>query len=71
VVAGWGVDLVTARELALKIAEGARLPAVAHDVETLLHGHLAAANRWTGLVLVRPDRLRAMAEVDLDERECS
>jgi glucosamine--fructose-6-phosphate aminotransferase (isomerizing) len=55
IVAGTGVDLVTARELALKIAEGARLPATASDVETLLHGHLAAANRWTGLVLVRTD----------------
>jgi fructoselysine-6-P-deglycase FrlB-like protein len=56
VVAGWGVDAVTARELALKISEGARLPAAAHDLETLLHGHLAAANRWTGLVLVRTDQ---------------
>lgn len=55
VVAGWGVDATTARELALKISEGARLPAVAYDVETLLHGHLAAANRWTGLILVRTD----------------
>lgn len=55
-VAGWGVDAISARELALKIAEGARLPAAAHDVETLLHGHLAAANRWTGLVLIRTDQ---------------
>jgi glucosamine--fructose-6-phosphate aminotransferase (isomerizing) len=54
-VAGSGPDLVTARELALKITEGARLPATAYDVETLLHGHLAAATRWTGLVLVRSD----------------
>jgi len=51
-VAGSGVDLVSARELAIKVAEGARLPAHAHDVETLLHGHLAAATRWTGLVLI-------------------
>lgn len=54
-VAGTGPDLATARELALKIAEGARLPATAYDVETLLHGHLAAATRWTGLVLIRTD----------------
>ena len=54
-VAGSGADLITARELALKIAEGARLPATAFDVETLLHGHLAAATRWTGLLLVRTD----------------
>jgi glutamine---fructose-6-phosphate transaminase (isomerizing) len=55
VVAGSGPDLVTARELALKISEGARLPSTAHQAETLLHGHLAAATRWTGLVLVRTD----------------
>jgi glucosamine--fructose-6-phosphate aminotransferase (isomerizing) len=54
-VVGSGPDLVTARELALKISEGARLPAVAYDVETILHGHLAAATRWTGLVLVATD----------------
>ncbi len=51
-VAGSGVDHVSARELALKIAEGAHLPTSAHELETLLHGHLAAATRWTGLVLV-------------------
>ena len=55
IVAGTGVDHVTARELALKIAEGARLPAEAHDLENVLHGHLAAATRWTGLVLVLTD----------------
>jgi fructoselysine-6-P-deglycase FrlB-like protein len=55
VVVGSGPDLVTARELALKISEGARLPATAYDVETILHGHLAAATRWTGLVLVATD----------------
>ena len=65
VVVGSGPDLVTARELALKIAEGARLPASAHDVETLLHGHLAAATRWTGLVLVRTDADREPEEVPL------
>ena len=54
-VAGSGPDVVTARELALKITEGARLPATAFDVETLLHGHLAAATRWTGLVLIATD----------------
>jgi glucosamine--fructose-6-phosphate aminotransferase (isomerizing) len=52
IVAGSGADYVTARELALKIAEGARLPADAHELETVLHGHLAAATRWTGLILV-------------------
>jgi glucosamine 6-phosphate synthetase-like amidotransferase/phosphosugar isomerase protein len=55
VVAGSGPDLVTARELALKISEGARLPATAYDVESVLHGYLAAATRWTGLVVVATD----------------
>jgi fructoselysine-6-P-deglycase FrlB-like protein len=54
-VVGSGVDYVTARELALKIAEGAHLPTLAFELETLLHGHLAAADRWTGLVLVDTD----------------
>jgi fructoselysine-6-P-deglycase FrlB-like protein len=55
VVIGSGPDLITARELAIKISEGARLPATAYDVETILHGHLGAATRWTGLVLVATD----------------
>jgi len=54
-VAGSGSDHVSARELALKLAEGARLPSDAHDLETVLHGHLAAATRWTGLVVVMTD----------------
>ena len=55
IVVGSGVDFVSARELALKVAEGARLPTVALELETLLHGHLAAADRWTGIVLVDSD----------------
>jgi glucosamine--fructose-6-phosphate aminotransferase (isomerizing) len=51
-VVGSGPDCITARELALKVAEGARLATAAHELETLLHGHLAAATRWTGLVVV-------------------
>jgi len=54
-VVGSGADHVTARELALKLAEGARLPTTSHELESLLHGHLAAANRWTGLILVDTD----------------
>jgi fructoselysine-6-P-deglycase FrlB-like protein len=54
-VVGSGADHVTARELALKLAEGARLPTTSHHLESLLHGHLAAANRWTGLILVDTD----------------
>jgi glucosamine--fructose-6-phosphate aminotransferase (isomerizing) len=55
VVVGAGVDRIAARELALKVAEGARLPAEAHELETAVHGHLAAATRWTGLVLILAD----------------
>jgi glutamine---fructose-6-phosphate transaminase (isomerizing) len=54
-VAGSGPDYVSARELALKIAEGARQPAAAHELESVLHGHLAAATRWTALVVVLTD----------------
>ena len=54
-IAGSGVDYVTARELALKVAEGAHLPTQALELETVLHGHLAAADRWTGLVMVDTD----------------
>jgi fructoselysine-6-P-deglycase FrlB-like protein len=38
---GAGIDLINARELALKIEEGARIAATAHHLETVLHGHLA------------------------------
>ena len=41
---GLGADLITARELALKIEEGARLPATALHLESLLHGHLAGCD---------------------------
>ncbi len=52
-VAGTGIDLASARELALKVEEGARLPSVAMHTETVRHGHLAAADEHTGLVVIR------------------
>ena len=52
---GSGADHGSARELALKVEEGAHLPATAHQLETLRHGHLAAADASTGLVLVLTD----------------
>jgi glutamine---fructose-6-phosphate transaminase (isomerizing) len=55
VVAGAGLDLITARELALKIAEGARIPTVVHHLETLLHGHLAGEDASTAAVLVQTE----------------
>ncbi|MDH4064098.1 MAG: SIS domain-containing protein, partial [Acidobacteriota bacterium] len=54
-VVGSGIDYAAARELALKIEEGARLPAAAHHLETIRHGHLAAADARTGLVLLLTD----------------
>jgi len=54
-VVGNGPDLISARELALKVEEGARLPATAIELESVMHGHLAAATRWTGLVLFLTD----------------
>jgi glucosamine--fructose-6-phosphate aminotransferase (isomerizing) len=41
-IAGAGRDWPTAQEAALKLREGAYLPAEAHETEQLLHGHLAA-----------------------------
>ena len=55
VVAGTGPDHATARELALKLEETCRLPAVAREVETLLHGHLAAFDGRTSIVLIVSD----------------
>ncbi|MGH2418103.1 MAG: SIS domain-containing protein [Candidatus Limnocylindria bacterium] len=67
-VTGAGPDLVSARELALKIAEGARQPAAAYELETVLHGHLAAATRWTGLVLLLTDTAPGPAASHVSER---
>jgi fructoselysine-6-P-deglycase FrlB-like protein len=53
--AGAGLDLITARELALKLAEGARLQTAALHLETLLHGHVAGEDCGTALVLVDTD----------------
>jgi fructoselysine-6-P-deglycase FrlB-like protein len=53
--AGAGIDHVTARELALKLAEGARLATVALELETVLHGQLAGHDAADGLVLVAID----------------
>jgi fructoselysine-6-P-deglycase FrlB-like protein len=39
----------------LKVEEGAHLPTTAHQLETIRHGHLAAADADTGLVLVLTD----------------
>ena len=58
-----GADRPAARELALKIEEATWLPTTMRDLETLLHGHLPASGRATGLVLLmaEDDRLRQRA----------
>ena len=60
--AGAQADYTTARELALKIAEGARLPTVALELETVLHGQLAGHEPTDALILVamtdHPERER-------------
>jgi glucosamine--fructose-6-phosphate aminotransferase (isomerizing) len=55
IVVGSGSDRPAARELVLKVEEGAHLPASMRDLETFLHGHLAAVDARTGLVLVLTD----------------
>jgi glucosamine--fructose-6-phosphate aminotransferase (isomerizing) len=44
IVAGAGRDWPTAQEAVLKLREGAHVPAEAHQLEQLLHGHLAAVD---------------------------
>ena len=56
VVIGSGSDRPAGRELVLKIEEGAWVPAAYRDLETFLHGHLAATDEAMGLVLVLADR---------------
>jgi fructoselysine-6-P-deglycase FrlB-like protein len=70
---GFGLDLITARELALKLAEGARVPSGALQLESLLHGHLAGEDPHTAVVLIESDpavdrveRRAAMAAEALD-----
>jgi glutamine---fructose-6-phosphate transaminase (isomerizing) len=64
IVVASGADGPAARELALKVEEGAHLPATARDLETLLHGHLAATDARTGLVLILADRARRTERLD-------
>jgi glutamine---fructose-6-phosphate transaminase (isomerizing) len=59
---GFGLDLITARELALKLAEGARVPTAALHLESLLHGHLAGEDARTAVVLIESDPAAARIE---------
>ncbi|HEX9035726.1 MAG TPA: SIS domain-containing protein [Ktedonobacterales bacterium] len=55
IASGLGSDVGVARELALKVEEGVRTPATLRDAETLLHGHLAACDQHTGVVMFATD----------------
>ena len=68
VIVGSGADYAAARELALKIEEGTHLPAVAHEVETLRHGHLAAADEHTALVVFLTDAERRGPDLEARAR---
>jgi fructoselysine-6-P-deglycase FrlB-like protein len=52
IVVGSGGDRPAARELVLKVEEGAHLPGAMRDLETVLHGHLAGMDEHTGIVLI-------------------
>ncbi len=55
IVVGSGADRPAARELVLKVEEGAHLAAAMRDLEMLLHGHLAGMDARTGFVLILTD----------------
>lgn len=55
-VLGSGADRVAGRELVLKIEEGAWLAAAYRDLETFLHGHLAATDERTAVIAIATDR---------------
>ena len=59
-----GTDRPAGRELTLKIEEGTWIPAAYRDLETFLHGHLAATDESTGLVLILTDRDRRAERVE-------
>jgi fructoselysine-6-P-deglycase FrlB-like protein len=58
IVSGTGVDRPAARELVLKVEEGAHLSASMRDLETVLHGHLAGMEPAMGFVLILTDPAR-------------
>jgi glucosamine--fructose-6-phosphate aminotransferase (isomerizing) len=59
-----GADRAAGREMMLKVEEASWLPSAYRDLETLLHGHLPATGRETGLVVMlvgRAHRAERMA----------
>jgi fructoselysine-6-P-deglycase FrlB-like protein len=69
VIAAAGADRSPARELALKIEEGVHLPARMLELETVFHGHLAAVDRESGLLIIATeaqDRLMVRTRMLVD-----
>ncbi|HEX4898078.1 MAG TPA: hypothetical protein VFV53_06915, partial [Candidatus Limnocylindrales bacterium] len=62
-VLGSGTDRIAARELTLKLEEGAHLPAAMRDLETILHGHLVGVDGRTGIVVVLAERASRGARI--------
>jgi len=72
VLAGVGPGAVTAREGALKLREGARLPAEGYEAEYLLHGTAVPLGPGDGMIAIQPsdDRfgmLKLLAEAAASE----
>jgi glucosamine 6-phosphate synthetase-like amidotransferase/phosphosugar isomerase protein len=59
IVAGAGRDWPTAQEAVLKLREGAHVPAEAHHLEQLLHGHLAAIDESARVYVLEGEGLAA------------
>jgi len=53
-----GADRPAGRELVLKVEEASWLPSAFRELETFLHGHVAATGPGTGLVLLLADSSR-------------
>jgi len=74
-VVGAGRDLPTVREAALKLREGVHVPTEAHQIEQILHGHLAAIDETVRVFVLEgegraaeraQDVVRALAEIGAD-----
>jgi len=61
---GSGADRIAARELALKIEEGVRVPATARELETILHGHWVAQDEGAAVILLMTDPRQANARAE-------
>lgn len=68
ITAGSGIDRGPARELALKLAEGARLPSMMLDLENVLHGHLVAHDGETTLAVITTDPAEADRRAERTEQ---